>query len=277
MCKLSYHVVCLGVAHDGRTANYATCLPPCTMDHQRIDIARVRNCQPSAALAYIPTRRPGVAVHTIRHVPRLSLPCASVHREPSSGEVQRSSALDAPRTPRATPGGANQPGALYTYRAACLDEGAAGLLGAMAKEPVLPTHYATVKPEHEQYEDSLDSKTYKKPVASPLVSGCVYCAVSAAMVLLNKYALSSFNFVCPNTLLFVQCLSSVAFVKGAELAGVWSVEPLRWDIMRVRAAPQPAARPEQCARACGHCALGCAVRPVRVGMRRLSMPVATAC
>jgi hypothetical protein len=92
---------------------------------------------------------------------------------------------------------------------------------------VLPTHTG-VSVEGKDAE-LLD----KARAASPFVSGLAYCSVSAAMVLLNKHALSSFSFACPNTLLLAQCMSSVLIVKGAEMVGVWKVEPLRWDIVKV--------------------------------------------
>lgn len=71
--------------------------------------------------------------------------------------------------------------------------------------------------------------------SSPFVSGAAYCVVSASMVLMNKYALSGFDFTCPNTLLLAQCIASVLIVKGGELVGVWRLEPLRWQVIRVRA------------------------------------------
>lgn len=84
--------------------------------------------------------------------------------------------------------------------------------------------------------DAKESRGFLSPemAASPVVSGCIYCAVSAAMVLLNKYALSGFEFTSPNTLLLFQCASAVIFVKAAEAMGVWRVEKLRWDVVRVR-------------------------------------------
>lgn len=84
--------------------------------------------------------------------------------------------------------------------------------------------------------DGKDAKGFLSPEmgSSPLISGSVYCAVSAAMVLLNKYALSGFDFSSPNALLLLQCASAVAFVKMAEILGIWKVEKLRWDIVRVR-------------------------------------------
>lgn len=84
--------------------------------------------------------------------------------------------------------------------------------------------------------DAKESRGFlsSEAAASPLVSGTVYCIVSAAMVLLNKYALSGFDFSSPNALLLCQCVSAVVFVKAAELMGIWRVEKLRWDVVRVR-------------------------------------------
>ena len=112
----------------------------------------------------------------------------------------------------------------------------------MAKQ-VLPTHTAPLPANGES--DSLQKPASK--LQSPLVAGAAYCSVSAAMVLLNKYALSGFDFNCPNMLLLAQCVTSVVIVKGAELLGIWKVEPLRWDIVKV------------CTLACTMCAM-CAAR-----------------
>ena len=66
-----------------------------------------------------------------------------------------------------------------------------------------------------------------------LASGVTYCVMSAAMVLLNKYALSGFGFTAPNTLLFAQCVGSVLLVKLSERLGRCKLEPLRWDVVKV--------------------------------------------
>ena len=85
---------------------------------------------------------------------------------------------------------------------------------------------ASSRPENGSLEDS-------KKTSSSLAAGLAYCSVSAAMVLLNKYALSSFHFSCPNMLLLAQCISSVVIVKFVEALGYWKVQPLRWDIVKV--------------------------------------------
>ena len=103
------------------------------------------------------------------------------------------------------------------------------VVGEMNSEakPALPTHLGASG----QPTQSLESDKVK--ASSTLMAGAAYCSVSAAMVLLNKYALSSFSFTCPNMLLLAQCVSSVVIVKLAELFGVWKVQPLRWDIVKV--------------------------------------------
>ena len=54
---------------------------------------------------------------------------------------------------------------------------------------------------------------------------CAAHAASAAMVLLNKAALSSFDFHAPTALLFFQCLVCCFLVRLFALLGVVRVEP----------------------------------------------------
>lgn len=82
--------------------------------------------------------------------------------------------------------------------------------------------------------EDLKQPLHAAPRQSPYLAGAAYCTMSASMVLLNKYALSGFEFHGPNTLLFAQCLASVLIVKLCELLGVWAVQPLRWDVVKVR-------------------------------------------
>lgn len=65
-----------------------------------------------------------------------------------------------------------------------------------------------------------------------IVSGAAYCVASASMVLLNKAALSSFDFNSTTSLLFFQCLVCVILVKLAELAGLVTIEPWNWKIIK---------------------------------------------
>jgi hypothetical protein len=96
---------------------------------------------------------------------------------------------------------------------------------------LLPTHNPpNGKLESAKIGKSLLSAEY---ATSPVVAGAAYCCVSAAMVLLNKFALSGFDFTCPNTLLLLQCTTAVLFVKLAEMLGFWKLERLRWDIVQV--------------------------------------------
>ena len=63
-----------------------------------------------------------------------------------------------------------------------------------------------------------------------VVSGAAYCVASASMVLLNKAALSSFDFNSTTSLLFFQC---VILVKVADLLGLVSLEP--WNMKIIQA------------------------------------------
>jgi len=65
-----------------------------------------------------------------------------------------------------------------------------------------------------------------------LVAGLSYCTMSTAMVLLNKHALSSFHFECPNSLLLFQCALAAALIKACEAVGLVSLERLSWRIVR---------------------------------------------
>lgn len=125
--------------------------------------------------------------------------------------------------------------------AACEDS--TGMVLARAsksQDEVLKSILPVVDPDKAEKDagdsDAKESRGFLSPemAASPLISGSIYCAVSAAMVLLNKYALSGFEFTSPNTLLLFQCASAIIFVKAAEVMGVWRVEKLRWDVVRVR-------------------------------------------
>lgn len=94
-----------------------------------------------------------------------------------------------------------------------------------------------------------------------VVAGFCYVTASVSMVLLNKHALSSFDFECPNALLVFQassspdppslaghccplnphpnpqCLVAVILVKICELVGLVQLEPLNMKIIQVRAPP----------------------------------------
>jgi uncharacterized membrane protein YfcA len=64
-------------------------------------------------------------------------------------------------------------------------------------------------------------------VAAVLFAGLCYCAASGSMVLLNKRALSSYDFSAPNALLAVQCALAVALAGAALAAGVGIVRERR--------------------------------------------------
>lgn len=99
------------------------------------------------------------------------------------------------------------------------------------KASLLPTHSEDAPEKEGTHKNGLLSPEY---ATSSLVAGTAYCCISAAMVLLNKFALSGFDFTCPNTLLLLQCSTAVVFVKLAEMMGFWKLERLRWDIVQVR-------------------------------------------
>ena len=61
----------------------------------------------------------------------------------------------------------------------------------------------------------------------------IYISTSASLILLNKYALASFSFQCPNSLLFFHCALAVVLVKVCEMLGYIKVEPLRWQIIKL--------------------------------------------
>lgn len=68
---------------------------------------------------------------------------------------------------------------------------------------------------------------------SELAAGACYCTMSTMMVLLNKQALSSFHFECPNSLLLFQCGLAAVLVKSCEFLGlVPPLERLSWRIVR---------------------------------------------
>ena len=66
-----------------------------------------------------------------------------------------------------------------------------------------------------------------------LLSGSLYILTSSSLILLNKHALASFGWGCPNALLCFHCVLAVVLVKVAELAGLVVLEPLRWNVIRV--------------------------------------------
>jgi hypothetical protein len=109
-----------------------------------------------------------------------------------------------------------------------------GMKNADEKESLLPTHVPSEKADRDGGTKVGKYFLSAEAASSPLISGIAYCTVSASMVLLNKFALSGFDFTCPNSLLLLQCAASIFFVKIAELWGVWKVEQLRWDLIKVR-------------------------------------------
>lgn len=66
-----------------------------------------------------------------------------------------------------------------------------------------------------------------------IASGIAYCVCSASLILLNKYALSSFGFQCPTLLLVFHCSLAVLLVWITEALGYITVEPLKWEIVRM--------------------------------------------
>ncbi|PSC73311.1 GDP-mannose transporter GONST1 [Micractinium conductrix] len=84
---------------------------------------------------------------------------------------------------------------------------------------------------------SLDSERRQKALPFGLPSGAVagaaYCTASLSMVLLNKVALSSFDFKSANALLFFQCALCVTLVHTCRMLGLVKVEPFNVQIVRV--------------------------------------------
>lgn len=58
----------------------------------------------------------------------------------------------------------------------------------------------------------------------PVLAGLAYCTASASMVLLNKLALSSFDFRSITMLLLFQCIFCVVAVYGTSLLGLIRLE-----------------------------------------------------
>ncbi|CAK7331286.1 unnamed protein product [Dovyalis caffra] len=69
--------------------------------------------------------------------------------------------------------------------------------------------------------------------SGPLLSGTAYCISSCGMILLNKIALSTYNFNAGISLMFYQNLISCLVVAVLGLSGVVSVEKLSWKLIRV--------------------------------------------
>ena len=57
-----------------------------------------------------------------------------------------------------------------------------------------------------------------------VLPGAAYCVASASMILLNKLALSSFDFHSVTMLLLFQCTFCVTAVKATEMAGFIELE-----------------------------------------------------
>lgn len=61
-------------------------------------------------------------------------------------------------------------------------------------------------------------------------AGLAYCGSSASMVLLNKFALSAFDFHSITSLLIFQCLFCVVAVRTTAALGMITLEPWNWKI-----------------------------------------------
>ena len=61
-------------------------------------------------------------------------------------------------------------------------------------------------------------------VLPQILPGAAYCVASASMILLNKLALSSFDFHSVTMLLLFQCTFCVSAVKVTELLGLVELE-----------------------------------------------------
>jgi hypothetical protein len=81
--------------------------------------------------------------------------------------------------------------------------------------------------------DGGQAKQALPPSGEILLPAICYIFTSSALILLNKHALSSFGFTCPNTMLFFHCALAVGLVKGAEATGNVQLEPLRWKVVTI--------------------------------------------
>ena len=66
-----------------------------------------------------------------------------------------------------------------------------------------------------------------------LLSGSAYILTSSSLILLNKHALASFNWQCPNSLLCAHCILAVILVKAAEALGLVKLEPISLKIVKI--------------------------------------------
>lgn len=70
-------------------------------------------------------------------------------------------------------------------------------------------------------------------VSEELVSGCCFCITSASMTLLNKAALSAFNFTAPTTLLCFQCTVTLLLVGLAYVLGFGRPPPINLRLLQM--------------------------------------------
>eukprot|EP00197_Chlamydomonas_leiostraca_P015765 CAMPEP_0202881308 /NCGR_PEP_ID=MMETSP1391-20130828/36339_1 /ASSEMBLY_ACC=CAM_ASM_000867 /TAXON_ID=1034604 /ORGANISM="Chlamydomonas leiostraca, Strain SAG 11-49" /LENGTH=473 /DNA_ID=CAMNT_0049563971 /DNA_START=12 /DNA_END=1432 /DNA_ORIENTATION=- len=68
---------------------------------------------------------------------------------------------------------------------------------------------------------------------SALASEVTYCLVSAGTVLINKHALSSFDFPAPNTLLLFQFVLACVLLKILDVTGILNLQPIRWEVVKL--------------------------------------------
>ncbi|KAL8129922.1 hypothetical protein V2J09_019077 [Rumex salicifolius] len=80
-------------------------------------------------------------------------------------------------------------------------------------------------------DEKLDHRGEKK--SGPMISGIAYCLSSCSMILLNKVALSTYNFNAGISLMFYQNLISTVIVVLLGLFGAVSVEKLNWKLIRI--------------------------------------------
>ncbi|KAL3139932.1 hypothetical protein ABBQ38_004222 [Trebouxia sp. C0009 RCD-2024] len=92
-----------------------------------------------------------------------------------------------------------------------------------------------LRPEYAREPKPVAAADARRIMGLPVhvVSGAAYCVASASMVLLNKAALSSFDFNSTTSLLFFQCLVCVILVKTADLLGFVTLEP--WNMKIIQA------------------------------------------
>lgn len=100
-------------------------------------------------------------------------------------------------------------------------------------KPLLSIAWLTTGSNHVDHGHALDVELGKAVGAPerrlcglplPVLAGVAYCTASASMVLLNKFALSSFDFHSITMLLLFQCIFCVVAVYLTSVMGLIKLE-----------------------------------------------------